>query len=226
MTRPTSILLFAAGFGTRMAPLTDTQPKPLIEVAGQPLLDHALQFCDRLRVVINTHYLGHQIHDYVAQRETLISHESKAPLETGGGLKQALPLLGSDPVFTMNTDAVWKGHNPITELMNAWGPSMDALLLMIPKDRAVGHTGSGDFDMSNDGRLARGTQYIYSGVQIIRTDRLAEIEEETFTMWSLWGGMLAHGTMFGLPYSGRWCDVGRPESIPLAETMLKDREDV
>lgn len=226
MTRPTSVLLFAAGFGTRMAPLTDTQPKPLIEVAGRPLLDHGRTFCDGLQVVVNTHYLADQIRDYLSGSNALISHEKGAPLETGGGLKHALPLMGQGPVFTMNTDAVWRGENPIEALSKEWRPKMEALLLMIPTGRAIGHNGKGDFDIGPDGRLTEGTGYVYSGVQIICTDGLMHITEDSFSIWSLWAGMLERKSMYGLAYDGEWCDVGRPESIPLAEAMLKSSDDV
>lgn len=221
MTKPDSVLLFAAGFGTRMAPLTDTRPKPLVEVGGLPLLDHARAFCDGLTVVVNTHYFAEQISDYLSDSDVQISHEVDAPLETGGGLKRALPLLGDGPVFTMNTDAVWRGDNPIRVLSKAWRDDMESLLLMIPKPQAVGHTGNGDFDVAPDGRVTRGSDYVYSGVQIIRTDKLKDIDEDVFSMWSLWTGMLERKTMFGVAYDGAWCDVGRPESIPLAEALLR-----
>ena len=108
MTIPSAILLFAAGLGTRMAPLTNTLPKPLVEVADQPLLDHALAHCTGLKVVVNAHYRANQIRDHLAGTGVLVSDESDHLLETGGGLKRALPLLDSNPVLTMNTDAVWK----------------------------------------------------------------------------------------------------------------------
>ena len=224
---PSAILLFAAGLGTRMAPLTNTRPKPLVEVAGKPLLDHALAQCVGLKAVVNTHYFAEQIHDHLADKDVLVSDESDQLLETGGGLKRALPLLDSDPVFTMNTDAVWRGANPVQSLQGAWLPEeMEALLLMIPTAQAVGHNGSGDFDIDSEGRLSRGTDYVYSGVQIIRTDGLAAITEDAFSMWALWEDVLAKETMFGTVYDGQWCDVGRPESIPVAEAMLAGRANV
>lgn len=224
---PISVLLFAAGFGTRMAPLTDTRPKPLVQVAGKPLLDHALTLCDGLRAVVNTHYRADQIKDHLALTDALISNEAGEILETGGGLKRALPLLDSNPTFTMNTDAVWQGPNPIDTLAHNWnGARMEALLLLIPRDAAVGHKGAGDFDIDADGRISRGADYVYSGVQIIRTDGLAAITETAFSMWALWDGMLARGTMSGAVYAGQWCDVGQPESIQLAEAMLGWSDDV
>lgn len=223
---PTSIMLFAAGLGTRMAPLTDTRPKPLVTVAGRALLDHARAQCDGLRIIVNAHYFADQIHDHLVGADVIISDETDALLETGGGLKRALPLFDSNPVFTMNTDAVWHGSNPINALQNAWRPDMDALLLMIPKNAATAHIGAGDFDIDPSGRLTRGTRFIYSGAQIIRTDGLADIDDTAFSMWRLWDTMLARKTMFGTVYDGQWCDVGRPESIPLAESMLQGNSDV
>ena len=227
MTNPSAILLFAAGLGTRMAPLTNTRPKPLVHVAGRPLIDHALAHCNGLLTVVNVHYLANQIRHHLAQTDVLISDETEQLLETGGGLKYALPLLGSDPVITMNTDAVWKGPNSIKPLFKAWKPTeMDALLLMIPRAQAIGHTGSGDFDMDDSGRLSRGTSYVYSGVQTICTNGLADITENTFSMWALWDGMLKRKRMFGVVYDGQWCDVGRPDSIKIAEKMLAGGNDV
>lgn len=221
---PNSILLFAAGFGTRMAPLTARTPKPLIDVAGKPLLDHALDFCGGLNVVVNVHYLADQIKDHLDNHNIQISDESDGILETGGGLKRALALLQENPVMTMNTDAVWRGANPINVVRNNWKNHMDALLVMIPRDQAVGHIGDGDFDIGTDGRLTRGGPYVYSGLQIVRTDGLANISETAFSMWALWNDFLDCGAMYGVPYTGQWCDVGRPESIPLAEAMIAESD--
>lgn len=225
--KPKSILLFAAGLGTRMAPLTNTRPKPLVEVAGKPLLDHAIDQCAGLNIVVNAHYFADQITQHVQHRDIAVSDETGALLDTGGGLRHALPLLGSNPALTMNTDAVWRGTNPVTTLLANWNAdTMDALLLMIPRSAAVGHTGGGDFDMGADGRLTRGTDFVYSGVQIIKTDGLANSPDGAFSMWWLWDSMLDSGTMHGVAYDGQWCDVGRPDSIAIAEAMLKGEADV
>lgn len=227
MTKPCAVLLFAAGLGTRMAPLTNTRPKPLVDVAGMPLLDHALAQCDGLRQVVNVHYFADQIKDHLRGTDTLISDETDQLRETGGGLKHALNLLDSNPVFTMNTDAVWKGANPIKTLQDAWKPDqMEGLLLLIPSKAATGHTGTGDFDLDVNQRLSRGAQHVYTGVQIIRTDRLADIDKVAFSMWDLWTGMLERNSLFGAVYSGQWCDVGRPDSIEIAEQMLGGVADV
>lgn len=224
---PDAALLFAAGLGTRMAPLTRTRPKPLIEVAGKPLLDHALDILDDAglkHVAVNTHYLAQQITDHLADRSVLISHEPEL-LDTGGGLRKGLALLNSDPVFTLNTDAVWTGPNPVEVLARHWDPDrMEALLLLISQDRAIGHSGNGDFLVAPDGRLSRGPGAVYTGLQIIRTACLDQYPDGAFSMWEIWNALLERGTMFGALHTGGWCDVGRPSSIDLAEDLLRRTE--
>lgn len=221
-------MIFAAGFGTRMGTLTAERPKPLIPVAGRALLDRALDIASGAgvgRVVANTHYLGGMIADHLAGTPVRISHEDPI-LETGGGLRKALPLLGEGPVMTLNPDVVWAGPNALSLLRYAWDPErMDALLLCIEPDSAVGRMGGGDFTLSDDGRLSRGGPMIYGGAQILMPDGLHAIEDEAFSLNVLWDRMLADGRLYGLPYPGRWCDVGRPEGIALAEAML-DAPDV
>lgn len=233
---PDAMMLFAAGLGTRMAPLTADRPKPLIEVDGTTLLDRALQLgCDggAARIVVNTHYLGDQIACHLAGSDVMISDESDRLLDTGGGLRKALVQLGQGPVITLNPDAVWSGPNPITALRAAWdGVHMDALLMLVPPQSALGRLGGGDFSLDAAGtgaqgydgprQITRGGQYVYGGAQIIRPDRLAEIDESTFSINRLWDMMIAEGRAFGIIHPGRWCDVGRPECIPLAEDMLRD----
>lgn len=224
---PTAALLFAAGLGTRMAPLTNDRPKPLVRVAGTALLDHARAQFDGQKIVVNAHYFYDQIEDHLRGTSTLISDERNTLLETGGGLKHALPLLGQGPVFTMNTDAVWAGPNPVESIAAQWVPTrMEALLLLIPTHAAIGHKGGGDFDLLPDGRITRGAGYVYSGLQIIKTDGLAKIEEKAFSMWALWSGMFNRLAIYGAVYTGQWCDVGQPESIRIAEQMLKGSQDV
>ena len=217
-------MLFAAGFGTRMAPLTDHRPKPMIPVGGRPLIDHALDQVEAYgpkRIVMNLHYLGEQIVQYLEKRPVRFSHETPDILETGGGLRAALPLLGDAPVFTMNTDAVWRGPNPLAHLAAHWNPDvMDALLLCVPPDQAFGHTGPGDFLVDGSGLAERGPGAIYSGLQIIKTDGLDQIEERVFSLNLLWNRMLAARTLHAVAYPGLWCDVGTPSGLAQAETLL------
>jgi len=224
---PPPLMLFAAGFGTRMGALTADRPKPLIPVAGRPLIDHALALADDAeitRIVANIHYLPDQITTHLAPRDIALSHETPAILETGGGLKAALPLLGGNPVLTLNTDAVWTGANPLTQLIAAWDSArMDGLLLLLPAACATGHSGTGDFLIDADGRLTRAkgaAGAVYLGAQMLRTAGLADITAEVFSLNLLWDRMITDGRLFGLIHDGGWCDVGRPEGIAQAETLL------
>ncbi|WP_170426361.1 nucleotidyltransferase family protein [Ruegeria arenilitoris] len=225
MTRtPEAVMLFAAGFGTRMGALTKDRPKPLIEVAGQPLIDHALGLVDDLhpkRVVANLHYLPEQLEAHLAPKGVLLSNETGQILETGGGLRAALPLLGPHPVFTLNPDAIWSGPNPLTLLQKAWDPDrMDALLMCVPVDQTVGHAGKGDFTADETGRITRGGTLIYGGAQIMKTEGLLDIPETSFSLNLLWDKMHQNNRLFACIYPGRWCDVGHPEGIALAEGLI------
>lgn len=221
MTTP--ILLFSAGLGTRMGALVKDRPKPLISVSGRPLIDHALELSVIPRVgrkVVNLHYKGDMIRQHLVDQDILFSDESDQLLETGGGLRHAVPLLQTSPVLTMNTDAVWKGPNPITQVLNAWHDEMEALLLVVPKTHVLGHLGKGDFELGPSGKLMRAPGAIFTGVQMIRTDCLNDITETAFSMNVVWDQIAARGGLYGTLYDGNWCDVGQPSSIPLAEAML------
>jgi len=216
-------MFFAAGMGTRMGALTQDRPKPLIEVAGKALIDHAIDIADAAKTgpkVVNLHYKPDMIKAHLAGQDVVFSDESDALLETGGGLRKAIPLLRGNPVLTMNTDAVWNGPNPVQCVLDAWQPQMEALLLVVEKHNVVGHLGKGDFRLGADGQLHRAPETIYTGVQIIRTDVLAEIKDPAFSMNVAWNIIAERGGLFGTVYEGQWCDVGQPSSIPLAEAML------
>jgi len=221
MTMP--LMMFAAGFGTRMKSLTAHQPKPMVQVAGMPLIDHALALTNGQPVgpiVANLHYHGDQIRSHLADCGVVFSDETDALLETGGGLRAAMPLLGGSPVMTLNTDAVWDGPNPIAALLSAWHPRMDALLLTVPPRNAHGHKGSGDFEIQEDGRLIRAAGQVYTGLQIIRTDDLHDIADPAFSLNLVWDKIAARGGLYGLSYGGKWCDVGQPASIQIAQDMI------
>ena len=223
-------MIFAAGFGTRMKPLTDTLPKPLIKVAGMPLIDHALGRVDGFStVVVNTHYRAAQLEAHLAAHAfvTCIREEPEV-LETGGGLKNALPLLRYGPVVTLNADVIFAGDNPVPALLEAWDPAkMDALLMLIPVENTVEYGGVGDFFVDSQGRISRrgaraAAPYVYGSVQIIKTDLLPEVDEKAFSLNIIWDQMIANRRAFGLRYDGRWVDVGRPEGIAVAEQVLAD----
>ncbi|WP_171123746.1 nucleotidyltransferase family protein [Ruegeria sp. HKCCA4707] len=225
MTRtPEAVMLFAAGFGTRMGALTSTMPKPLIEVAGRPLIDYALDLINDVhpkRIVANLHYLPDQLEAHLAPKGVLLSREDAEILETGGGLRAALPMLDTDPVYTANSDAIWAGPNPLALLRDAWDPDrMDALLMCVPVTRTIGYMGTGDFTADASGRITRGPGLIYGGIQITKTDGLMNFQQKSFSLNLLWDQMHSQNRLFALSYPGRWCDVGRPEGIALAEELL------
>ncbi|CAM3199919.1 nucleotidyltransferase family protein [Paracoccus nototheniae] len=219
------LMIFAAGLGTRMRPLTDLRPKPLIEVAGRSLLDRALDLAraaGAAPIVVNTHYLGAQIERHLHGQDVAISAEAGLILETGGGLRHALPVLAprGGPVMTLNPDVVWTGPNVLTALAGAWRDDMDALLALVPLAQATGRQGGGDFSLGPDNRLIRQGDYVYAGAQMIRPDRLANIPDAAFSLNRLWDLLIAGGRVHGMIHPGGWCDVGRPDAIPLAEAML------
>lgn len=215
-------MFFCAGRGTRMLALTQDKPKPMIKVAGRPLIDHAIDAMGGIeRRFANLHYQPDALEKDLNSAGIGSIFEPDL-LETGGGLKHALPQLDRDVVFTMNTDAVWSGPAPAQALTQYWDPDiMDGLMLLIPKDRAIGHKGKGDFIAAPDGSLTRGAGDVYTGLQIIKTKYVDDIEQSHFSLNVVWETLLSRGTLFGTVYTGHWCDVGYPEAIPLAEAMLE-----
>lgn len=220
-----SAMIFAAGFGTRMQPLTDTCPKPLIKVAGQPLIDHArahLREAGVTDVVSNLHYLPDLLDEHLAHSEVRTIRETPDILDTGGGLRNALPLLAPGPVITINPDVIWRGPNPVAYALSHWDPvRMDALLLCLEPVSAHGTDSPGDFVISQTGTLARGQGAIYGGVQIIKPERLHDIPERVFSLNLLWDELISEGRCFGALYPGQWCDVGHPSGIARAERLLE-----
>ncbi|MBN8632941.1 MAG: nucleotidyltransferase family protein [Rhodobacterales bacterium] len=225
---PFPLMIFAAGFGTRMGALTADRPKPLIPVAGRALIDHALGVAEEAsvtRTVVNTHYRGDQMADHLRDRNVMISHEREQILETGGGLKAALPLLGEGPVAMLNSDGIWTGANPLLELAAAWEDGrMEALLLLLPLERTLAHGPKGDFRLAPDGRISRGQggeDHVYIGAQILHPARIASTPEAVFSLNRPWNEMIAAGTAFGIVHDGGWCDVGHPEGIAAAEALIQ-----
>jgi MurNAc alpha-1-phosphate uridylyltransferase len=227
MPHPLPLMLFAAGFGTRMGALTEHQPKPLIQVAGKALIDHALDVAAGAgitRIVANLHYRARQLADHLGTRDVGLSWERDQILDTGGGLKAALPLLGDGPILTLNTDALWTGANPLTELMTAWDANrMDVLFLTLPAHTARSASGRSDFVMDNAGSItwaAGRAGVLYLGAQIIHPRLVAAVTDHAFSLHGPWTSAIAAGRAFGIIHAGDWCDVGHPGGIAEAETLL------
>ena len=222
MTLP--VMIFAAGFGTRMGALTRHRPKPLIPVAGQALLDRTLDLARvtaPARIVVNTHYKAEMIATHLAGQDVEISHETSDILDTGGGLRAAMPLLGEGPVLAANSDTIWHGPNPFSLALDQWKPErMDALMVCVPLVRCIGRTTPGDFTLDGDGRISFGGDHVYGGVHVIKTDRLAGIKDRAFSLKQVWQDMASEGRLYGLRYPGWWCDVGHPDGLALAERLV------
>lgn len=230
-------MVMAAGLGKRMRPLTATRPKPLVEVAGKPLLDHVL---DRLRTagitraVVNVHYLADALEAHLKRRagdmEVIISDERSKLLETGGGLVKALPLIGDDSFLVVNSDNLWIDGpvDAIRLLESRWDDAtMDALLLVVPLARANCHGGMGDFHMDAGGLLSRRkpgrvAPFVYTGVQIVSRRLIEGAAEEPFSTNILWDRAIAAGRAYGLVHQGLWFDVGTPGAIARTEALLAD----
>ena len=228
-------MVLAAGYGQRMRPLTLTRPKPLVEVSGRALIDYGF---DRLRhagvemAVVNVHYLADQIEAWAKQQPApriIISDERDEILDTGGGVAKALPCLGAEPFFVLNSDSFWvdDGEPALDRLRAAWDDTiMDCLLLLSPLERTVGYDGAGDFVLGSNGRLARraasnGTPLAYIGGYLVSPRLFADAPQGSFSMNTLWNRAIAQDRLFGLEHLGRWLHVGTPEAIPLAEHALK-----
>jgi MurNAc alpha-1-phosphate uridylyltransferase len=229
-------MVMAAGLGKRMRPLTAARPKPMVRVAGKPLIDHAL---DRLaeagveRAVVNVHYLGDAVKAHVALRtlpRVAISDERAILLETGGGMKKALDAgLLPDPFFCLNSDNIWLDGptDAFADLSAGWNPDeMDALLLVVPHSRAENFRGEGDFHMDPLGRLTRRkpgriAPFIYTGIQLVSHRLLRDAPSGPFGTMMLWERAIAEGRLYGANFTGRWFEVGTPEAIKPTEEALR-----
>lgn len=235
MTRITTGMALAAGRGTRMRPLTDDRPKALVEVGGKALVDHAL---DRFaaagveRAVVNIHHFADRMRSHLAARAgepgIVISDETGELLETGGGMVKARPLLGDDPVFVTNIDAVWVDGavSEMSRLAAAWDEDrMDVLLLLAPLENTLGFDGAGDFFLERDGRLDwRGERarapYAYAGTHIVHPRVLAGETERRFSLTEIWRRLSTEGRLYGLPMDAFWMHVGDPRARDEAEARL------
>ncbi len=221
---PFPVMIFAAGFGRRMGALTKDKPKPLVPVKGRALIDYAVDIARESgaqTILVNLHYKHQMLADHLRDAPVQTRLELPDILETGGGLKAALPQLGAGPVVTINSDAIWQGENPIAALRARWQPErMEALLLCIERTRAHGHSGTGDFSLAENGCLQRGGNLVYTGVQIIKTEGLMAIEQRAFSLNLLWAQMIERQGVYGAVYRGNWCDVGHPEGLACAQNML------
>jgi len=224
---PDAAMIFAAGFGTRMGALTQARPKPMITVSGRPLIDYAVALADDAgiaRKVVNLHYLGAQIRAHLAHRPDIsFSDEAAGILDTGGGLRAARSLLGGDAAFTLNSDAVWTGPNPLPVLRARWQTGAARVVMALAPVTAIKErTGPGDFTMDKTGRIVRrGGDMVYLGAQIMDLHALDGMPTGAFSLNRVWDVLIAQGSAEGVIHLGGWCDVGHPAGIAEAEQMVK-----
>jgi MurNAc alpha-1-phosphate uridylyltransferase len=231
---PKKAMVLAAGLGTRMRPITDSIPKPLVEVYGKTLLDHGLDALARSGVeeaVINVHYLADQIEAHVANRTDLkiiISDERDGLLDSGGGIANALPHLGEDPFYLINADSFWiEGYEPnLVRMANEWNEQdMDIMLLLSSMSNAVGFGSRGDFSMDPDGRLERRGEkkiapFAYAGAAILDPAIFAKAPKGAFSLNRQFDEALEKDRLFGLRLEGLWLHVGTPDAIREAEDAI------
>ncbi|MDJ0640723.1 MAG: nucleotidyltransferase family protein [Paracoccaceae bacterium] len=213
---PDAAMIFAAGFGTRMGTLTKSTPKPMLKLGDRPMIDHTLDILRDAgvgRIIANTHYLPELIEPHLQEKGVTVLREVEI-LETGGGLRAALPVLNCNPVLTINPDAFWRGPNPIKVVADAWHDSMSALLLCVPSS-----IDNSDFSLEQ-GELRRKGPYRYAGVQILRTDRLHEIDQEVFSLNAYWDLLADTGPIHGALYPGEWLDIGTAEKLEMANARF------
>lgn len=239
MSLPRCAMVLAAGLGTRMRPLTDTMPKPLVRIAGKPLIDHVL---DRLadvgveKAVVNVHHFADQLIEHLGRRtqpRIAISDERGLLLGTGGGVKRALPELGDRPFFHINSDTIWVDSTKpnLARLADAFEPeTMDTLLLLAPTKASIGYTGRGDFAMAPDGRLTRRGErdtvpFVYAGAAILQPALFNDAPEAEFPLTDMFERAAKKGRLFGLRLDGLWMHVGTPPAIQEAEAAIRGRTD-
>lgn len=234
VTIPRRAMVLAAGLGTRMRPITDHTPKPLVAVRGQPVIDWALNRLAAVGVetcVVNLHHLGDLVRAHVRGRtapQVVFSDESDRLLETGGGVRKALPLLGEDPLYVINGDVLWlDGIRPaLTRLAEAWdGSRMDILLMVLRLASAHGYDGRGDFFLDPWGRPRRRKEheiapFVHAGVLILHPRVFQDTPDRPFSLNLLFNRALDEGRLSALPHDGEWYHVGTPAALALAEEKL------
>ncbi len=232
----TRAMILAAGLGTRMRPLTDQIPKPLVRVRGRTLIDYSL---DRLEaagveeVVVNVHYRADQMEAHLKTRKTprvIISDERDQLMDTGGGAAKALPYFKGEPFFYLNSDSIWREgtRDALKDMLVRWDPSqMDALMLLASSVRSTGYDGSGDFMMDCAGRLSprpekRIAPFVWAGVQIIHPSAFEGCPNGPFSTWWVWKRAIDAGRLFGIRLNGLWMHVGSPAGLKAAEAVLDE----
>jgi MurNAc alpha-1-phosphate uridylyltransferase len=228
-------MVLAAGLGKRMKPLTDTMPKPMVPLAGTPLIGHTM---DRLvdagvkKAVVNLHYMGEQIKDYLSHetRLEIVFSEEPEILETGGGVANAMTDLGTSPFYCANADAFWLNgfEDALGRLAERWNDDeMDGLLMLHSTVDGYGYTGVGDFMAEADGKLCRRPDceivpWLFTGVQILHPRLFDGAPEGAFSLNVLYDKAMEAERLFGIVHDGEWFHIGTPDGLAVADAFLDD----
>ena len=229
---PEKAMVLAAGLGKRMRPITERIPKPLVQVAGKPLIDWGLDALAGAGVgeaVVNVHHLAPQLVAHLEgwpRPRVMISDESEELLDSAGGIVKALPMLGASPFFVLNADTFWVGGDDnLSDLALAWDSArMDILLMLAKLENATGHSGRTDFLLAGDGRLSRAAGapegLIYAGAAIVSPAIFAAAPAEPHSLNLYFDRTIAEGRLFGHAMKGHWITVGTPDAIAAAEAAV------
>ncbi|MBV7521554.1 N-acetylmuramate alpha-1-phosphate uridylyltransferase [compost metagenome] len=231
-------MVLAAGLGTRLRPITNTMPKPLVEIAGKPMIDYVLDLLAEAGVTkaaVNVHHFADQMEGHLSQRrspEILISDERNALMNSGGGLAKGLKLLPEGPVLVMNADLFWVGEpvgvpSNLTRLAAAFDADrMDMLLLCVRDEDTTGHNGKKDFSLGADGKLTRYTEglpnpVVYAGAIALHSRLFADAPDDAFNLNIYFDRAAQKGRLHGLLLDGHWMTVGTPDAIGEAEAAIR-----
>lgn len=230
--------ILGAGFGSRMRPLTDTIPKPMVPLAGKPLIDHVI---DRLtsvgveKIVVNVHYLADVLETHLRQingPEIIISDERAELLDTGGGVKKALEHFGNEPFFIHNSDSVWveREQNNLAEMVKIFNSkTMDNLLCLANRQTSLGYDGNGDFLLDKEGLISRkpsdvASDHVFIGASIATSNLFQSSPDGAFSLNKLWDASIAKNRVYGLQHQGIWMHVGTTDALSDAEDCIRQAE--
>lgn len=230
--------ILGAGFGSRMRPLTDTIPKPMVPLAGKPLIDHVidrLTFVGVEKIVVNVHYLADVLENHLRKKndvEIIISDERDELLDTGGGVLKALPHFKDEPFFIHNSDSVWveNGHNNLAEMVRLFDPNkMDNLLCLANRHTSLGYDGNGDFLLSNEDLISRkpkevASDHVFIGASLATKSLFDQSPKGAFSLNKLWDAAIANNRVYGIKHQGIWMHVGTTEALSDAEDCIRQSE--
>jgi MurNAc alpha-1-phosphate uridylyltransferase len=233
-----SAIILAAGIGTRMRPLTNHCPKPLIQIVHKPIIAWIIDMllADNIdNIVVNVHYLGDMLETYLKKHynnNIIISDERNLLLDSGGGIYKALDYIENESLFVINADCIWLNDNlsALQQMQSIWSPhDMDILKLLCSLNQAIGFDGKGNYNLDAQGHILKSSNpyYAFSGIQLLKKSLFTNLpykEDEPFSIHHIWEQCFANNTIYGVEFEGQWLHIGTPEGVTLAENMIKEKQ--